>query len=91
MPAEPPGFLTIFYVGVVPGMRGRGHVDDLPAAGTTTLLEARRGDKPLIADTDVANGPMAVAFERAGWKRFAGRREYVVSISAIQRVSTSAH
>ena len=24
MPAEPPGFLTIFYVGVVPGMRGQG-------------------------------------------------------------------
>ena len=24
MPAEPPAFLTIFYVGVVPGMRGRG-------------------------------------------------------------------
>ena len=60
MPAAPPGFLTIFYVGVVPGMRGQGYVDDLLAAGTTTLLEARRSDgneKPLRADTDVANGP----------------------------------
>jgi predicted N-acetyltransferase YhbS len=82
MPAEPPGFLTIFYVGVVPGMRGRGYVDDLLAAGTATLLEARMRDgdeKPLRADTDVANGPMTAAFGRAGWARFAGRREYVVS------------
>jgi RimJ/RimL family protein N-acetyltransferase len=85
MPAEPPGFLTIFYVGVVPGMRGRGYVDDLLAAGTATLLEARsRSEKPLIADTDVANGPMAAAFERAGWVRFAGRREYVVDLTANQ-------
>jgi RimJ/RimL family protein N-acetyltransferase/predicted N-acetyltransferase YhbS len=81
MPAEPPGFLSIFYVGVVPGMRGRGYVDDLLAAGTTTLLEACMRDgreKPLRADTDVANSPMAAAFERAGWARFAGRREYVI-------------
>ena len=88
MPAEPPGFLTIFYVGVVPGMRGQGYVDDLLAAGTATLLEAQsKNEKPLIADTDVANGPMAAAFERAGWVRFAGRREYVVSLSAFQPVS----
>jgi predicted N-acetyltransferase YhbS len=82
MPAEPPGFLTIFYVGVVPGMRGRGYVDGLLAAGTATLLEARMregNEKPLRADTDVANGPMAAAFGRAGWARFAGRREYVIS------------
>jgi RimJ/RimL family protein N-acetyltransferase len=81
MPAEPPGFLTIFYVGVVPGMRSQGYVDDLLAAGTATLLNARRtggNEKPLRADTDVANGPMAAAFERAGWSRFARRREYVI-------------
>jgi RimJ/RimL family protein N-acetyltransferase len=88
MPAEPPGFLTIFYVGVVPGMRGQGYVDDLLAAGTATLLEAQsKNEKPLIADTDVANGPMAAAFERAGWVRFAGRREYVFSLSALQHFS----
>ena len=84
MPAEPPGFLTIFYVGVVPRMRGQGYVDDLLSAGTARLLEARRGDgndKPLRADTDVANEPMAAAFERAGWVRFAGRREYVVALT----------
>lgn len=42
IPAEPPGFLTLFYVGVVPEMRGRGYVDDLLAAGTTALIEAQR-------------------------------------------------
>jgi predicted N-acetyltransferase YhbS len=81
MPAEPPGFLTIFYVGVVPGMRGKGYVEDLLATGTTTLLEVRRKkgeEKPLRADTDLSNWPMAAAFERVGWARFAGRREYVI-------------
>jgi len=85
MPAEPPGFLTIFYVGVVPQMRGQGYVDDLLAVGTAALLEARTrdgNDKPLRADTDVANGPMDAAFERAGWARFAGRREYIVDLSS---------
>ena len=70
MPAEPPGFLTLFYVGVVPEMRGRGYVDDLLAAGTATLLDARAEggtEKPLRADTDAANAPMAAAFGRAGW------------------------
>lgn len=82
MPAEPPGFLTIFYVGVVPEMRGRGYVNDLLSAGTATLLEAgSENDKPLIADTDVSNAPMAAAFERLGWSRFAGRQEYVVDLS----------
>jgi predicted N-acetyltransferase YhbS/ribosomal protein S18 acetylase RimI-like enzyme len=84
MPAEPPGFLTLFYVGVVPEMRGRGYVDDLLAAGTVSLLGARAEDgtgKPLRADTDVANAPMAAAFGRAGWTRLAGRREYVVDLT----------
>jgi RimJ/RimL family protein N-acetyltransferase len=83
MPAEPPGFLTIFYVGVVPQMRGQGYVDDLLSFGTASLLDARRRDeKPLRADTDVANEPMAAAFGRVGWARFAGRREYVVDLTA---------
>jgi GNAT superfamily N-acetyltransferase len=85
MPAEPPGFLTLFYVGVVPEMRGRGYIHDLLAAGTATLLEARARDgneKPLRADTDVANAPMSAAFERAGWTRFAGRHEYSVDLTS---------
>ncbi len=82
MPARPPAFLTIFYVGVVPGMRGRGFVDDLLASGTATLLEAR-GEyaTPLRTDTDVSNHPMSAAFERAGWSRFARRREYVADLA----------
>lgn len=85
MPAAPPAFLTVFYVGVVPGMRGRGYIDDLLAAGTATLLEARarnEDERPLQADTDVANAPMAAAFERSGWARFAGRREYGVDLTS---------
>ena len=68
-------------------MRGRGYVDDLLAAGTATLLDARERDgfeKPLRADTDVSNAPMAAAFERVGWVRFAGRREYVMSLATDQ-------
>ena len=81
MPAHPPAFLTIFYVGVVPEMRGRGYVDDLLSAGTATLLDARgHGDTPLRVDTDVANTPMSSAFERAGWARFARRREYTIDL-----------
>jgi RimJ/RimL family protein N-acetyltransferase len=92
MPAEPPAFLTVFYVGVVPEMRGRGYVDDLLAAGTATLLEARKRDgneKPLRADTDVANVPMAAAFERAGWARFAGRREFAADLTTGQGFEVS--
>ena len=85
MPARPPGFLTIFYVGVVPEMRGRGHVDDLLSAGTAVLLDARDGDDtPLRADTDVSNAPMSAAFERAGWTRFARRREYATHLAPAQ-------
>ena len=54
------------------------------AAGTATLLEARAeggNEMPLRADTDVGNAPMAAAFERAGWVRFAGRREYSVDLA----------
>lgn len=81
MPAHPPAFLTIFYVGVVPEMRGHGYVDDLLSAGTATLLDARgRGDTPLRVDTDVSNVPMSSAFERAGWTRFARRREYAIDL-----------
>jgi hypothetical protein len=87
MPAESPDFLTLFYVGVVPMMQGQGYVNDLLSAGTATLLKTRsKHDKPLIADTDVSNALMD-AFERAGWARFAGRQEYVVSLSALQQVS----
>jgi hypothetical protein len=68
----------------VPEMRGQAYVDDLLGAGTVTLLKAQKGDgreKPLLTDTDVSNAPMAAAFERAGWARFASRREYVLNLT----------
>ena len=64
-------------------MRGWGYVDGLLAAGTATLLGPRAGtEKPLRADTDVANTPMAAAFRRTGWESFAGRREYVAHLDS---------
>ena len=79
MPAKPVA-MTINYIGVVPEHRGKGYVDDLLALGTATLHEA--GPESITADTDARNKPMAAAFERAGWARFAGRREYVVDLSS---------
>ena len=86
-----PSWWRLAYVGPggdlagLPAQRGRGYVDDLLAAGTVALLGARaRGgaEKPLRADTDVANAPMSAAFGRAGWERFAGRREYVADLAS---------
>ena len=68
MPARAPNMTTIGYIGVVPSQRGRRFVDDLLARGTATL----RHDVPdmvIRADTDLANAPMAAAFERAGYER----------------------
>jgi len=78
VPAEIPAGAAIGYIGVVPEMRGRGYVDSLLARGTVTLIET--GAERIIADTDVHNTPIANAFKRAGYSRFARRREYRVSI-----------
>lgn len=75
MPTRAPSMTTIGYVGVVPEQRGRRYVDDLLARGTTTLRRAAP-DLEIRADTDLSNGPMAAAFERAGYTRFATRREF---------------
>lgn len=56
---------SIAYIGVVPGHRGRGYVDDLLAKGTRTLAEA--GLRRIVAATDAANAPSANAFLRAGY------------------------
>lgn len=80
MPAKNPVSMTINYIGVVPEHRGKGYVDDLLALGTTTLHEA--GPESITADTDARNKPMAAAFERAGWARFARRREYSVDLTS---------
>ena len=83
MSAESPGFLTIFYVGVVPEMRGQRYVDELLAAATTALLGARvqgGGEKPLWADTDVTNAPMAAAFGRDGRGSRRGESTSLISL-----------
>ncbi|MDN3355314.1 GNAT family N-acetyltransferase [Actinomadura sp. DC4] len=71
---EPVGFVIparnaynpiIAYIGVRPGHRGNGYVDDLLAEGTRVLAAQ---DAPLIhASTDLGNVPMARAFARAGY------------------------
>jgi RimJ/RimL family protein N-acetyltransferase len=78
LPTAGPGFGTIGYIGVLPAWRGQGHVDELLARGTTTLLEA--GLTRLVSDTDVANAPMAAAFARLGWNEFARRTEYALAL-----------
>jgi RimJ/RimL family protein N-acetyltransferase len=62
---------VVGYLGVVPGHRGRGYVDDLLAE--ITRFHAGRGVQRITADTDMGNTPMARAFERAGYRNFAVR------------------
>jgi RimJ/RimL family protein N-acetyltransferase len=74
---EPAGFVipahngynpVIAYLGVLPGHRGRGYIDDILAEGTRVLAAE---DVPSIhASTDVGNVPMAAAFARAGYRTF---------------------
>jgi ribosomal protein S18 acetylase RimI-like enzyme len=59
------------YLGVVPELRGNGYVDDLLAEITHLLAAA--GARWIQADTDLANRPMAAAFQRAGYRNFAVR------------------
>jgi ribosomal protein S18 acetylase RimI-like enzyme len=74
---EPVGFVIpahngydpiIAYIGVRPGYRGRGYVNELLAEGTRIL--AAEGVPLIRASTDLGNVPMASAFLRAGWADF---------------------
>ena len=78
MPARAPNMTTIGYIGVVPSQRGRRYVDDLLARGTA-ILRHDVPDMVVRTDTDLANAPMAAAFERAGYEQFATRREFELS------------
>lgn len=63
---------VVGYLGVLPEHRGHGYIDDILAEVTRILAaEARAG--VIHADTDVANKPMAAAFERAGYRNIARR------------------
>ena len=68
IPAHNGYYPIIAYLGVVPVHRGRGHVDELLAAGTRLLAE--QGVPRIRASTDVGNVPMAQAFARAGYVTF---------------------
>ena len=78
-PAAAPGMVTIGYIGVVPEQRGHRYVDDLLARGTA-VLRRDMPERPIKADTDLANDAMAAAFERAGYTRFATRREFEIRL-----------
>jgi RimJ/RimL family protein N-acetyltransferase len=63
---------VVGYLGVLPEHRGHGYVDDI-VAEITRVLVAEAGARTIEADTDLANRPMAAAFERAGYRNI-GRR-----------------
>lgn len=65
-------FPVVGYLGVLPGHRGHGYVDEI-LAEITRILAAQAGATVIHADTDLENRPMAAAFERAGYRDF-GRR-----------------
>jgi RimJ/RimL family protein N-acetyltransferase len=71
IPSRNPDGPVVGYLGVVPELRGQGYVDDLLAEITHLLAEA--GAQRIRADTDLANRPMAAAFERAGYRNVAIR------------------
>lgn len=71
MPSRNYESFVIAYIGVVPEQRGHGYVGGLLAEATAFL--AGQGADRIRADTDTGNGPMAAAFERAGYRVTARR------------------
>jgi RimJ/RimL family protein N-acetyltransferase len=55
---------TIVHIGVVPGHRGSGYINDLIAAGTAAARDT--GITSMLSDVDVVNLPMMAAMRRAG-------------------------
>ena len=66
IPSATPYARNVGYLGVVPELRGRGHVRDLLAE--ITRFHAAAGAERITATTDLGNKPMAAAFERAGYR-----------------------
>jgi RimJ/RimL family protein N-acetyltransferase len=66
IPSATPYHRNVGYLGVVPELRGRGYIDDL--LGEITRFHAADGADPITATTDVANTPMAAAFDRANYQ-----------------------
>jgi RimJ/RimL family protein N-acetyltransferase len=63
---------VVGYLGVLPEHRGHGYAGDITAE-ITRVLVAEAGADTVHADTDLANRPMAAAFERAGYRNVARR------------------
>ncbi|MBO0805178.1 MAG: GNAT family N-acetyltransferase [Nocardiopsaceae bacterium] len=72
IPARNSEVPVVGYLGVLPEHRGRGYIDEILAEVTRILVTEARADV-IRADTDVANKPMAAAFERAGYRNTARR------------------
>jgi RimJ/RimL family protein N-acetyltransferase len=72
VPSANTEFPVVGYLGVVPEHRGHGYVGDI-LDEITRVLVADAGTETIHADTDLANQPMAKAFERAGYRNFERR------------------
>jgi RimJ/RimL family protein N-acetyltransferase len=72
VPSRNTEFPVVGYLGVVPEHRGHRYVGDI-LAEITRVLVAEAGARTIHADTDLANQPMAKAFERSGYRNFARR------------------
>ncbi|MEU6788372.1 GNAT family N-acetyltransferase [Nonomuraea angiospora] len=66
IPSATPYNANVGYLGVVPELRGHGHVDDLLAE--ITRFHAANGAELITATTDTTNTPMAAAFARASYR-----------------------
>lgn len=66
IPSCTPSGPNVGYLGVVPGMRGRGYIDDILAE--ITLSHLGRDAVRITATTDLGNAPMAAAFRRGGYR-----------------------
>ncbi|MFJ7155386.1 GNAT family N-acetyltransferase [Streptomyces sp. NPDC101118] len=66
IPSATPYARNVGYLGVVPGQRGRGLIDEV--LGEITRFHAAAGAERITATTDLANRPMAAAFRRAGYE-----------------------
>ncbi|MFI9816517.1 GNAT family N-acetyltransferase [Saccharothrix variisporea] len=72
LPSRNTSFPVVGYLGVLPEHRGHGYVDDVLAEITRFLAEEAGADV-IRADTDLANQPMAKAFDRMRYTNFARR------------------
>jgi RimJ/RimL family protein N-acetyltransferase len=63
---------VVGYLGVLPELRGRGYVDEILGEITRILVQDAAATE-IHADTDLANRPMAAAFDRAGYQALGHR------------------